>query len=578
MSQSNDDDFLSRYVGDESSAPQGGEQEPDAESVQPNPLGLSADPEGTNILDRATHARVLREAEELAAQELAAQTPGGADAPWPGRSADEPTTIGGFPPISTPRHGQPEPEHGRHTQPPQAPQHQPAPPQPAPPQHPGLDRAVPREQAPAAPQWPAPQWQQGPPPPPQPGGQPGFAQPPFGPAGVGARRDDELLDDSAKSVGRTRAEIHESNVVAPYKPVPQTGWRKGLYKATRINLGLSASEAHWNDLKRRLKVNLRGRYVIAVMQEKGGVTKTTTSAIIGAVLAQYRDEKVVAIDANPASGNLAERIDEPSTESWRGLNNDQHLVNYSDFRNYLGKDSHSGLEVLGSDSGPVPMSGTDLYEAWGRLQKLYPIAIVDCGTQHLDDVTRAILDYLPVDALVVPSTTSLDSAKAASRTLNWLMEHGYPHLVREAVVIVSNTKKVDAGAQVKQLHKDFERVVRSVHTVGFDPHLSDAVAIDISRLQPQTWQAYVEAAASLADGFTRAAERTPQQPQHPQQPVQPPRAPQPPTPGGPWQGPGPHAGPGQWNGGAQGPWQGGGQGHGGGQWPADGRWQGGQPR
>ncbi len=92
VSQSNDDDFLSRYVGDESSAPQGGEQEPDAESVQPNPLGLSADPEGTNILDRATHARVLREAEELAAQELAAQTPGGADAPWPGRSADEPTT------------------------------------------------------------------------------------------------------------------------------------------------------------------------------------------------------------------------------------------------------------------------------------------------------------------------------------------------------------------------------------------------------------------------------------------------------------------------------------------------------
>ncbi|MCT7367335.1 MinD/ParA family ATP-binding protein [Mycolicibacterium llatzerense] len=561
MSQSNEDDFLSRYVGDESSTPHGGGQDPGDESIRPNPLGLSPDPEGTNILDRETHARMMREAGELAAQQ-----PGAAAA---ARSADEPTTIGGFPPISAPRHGQPGPELGRHTQPPQAP-----PPLTAPSQRPGPERPFNPEQAPPVPQWPAPQWQQGPPPQPQqPGGQPGFAQP-FGPRSGGAQGDAELLDDSSASVGQMRAEIHESNVVAPYKLVPQTGWRKGLYKATRINLGLSASETHWNDLKRRLKVNVRGRYVIAVMQEKGGVTKTTTSAILGAVLAQYRDEKVVAIDANPASGNLASRIDEPSTESWVGLNADQNLVNYSDFRNYLGKDSHSGLEVLGSDRGKVPMSGTDLHQAWARLQKLYPIAIVDCGTQHLDDVTRAILDYLPIDALVVPSTTSLDSAIAARDTLNWLMVEGYPHLVREAVVVVSNTKKVDASAQVKQLHKDFERVVRSVHSVGFDPHLSDAVAIDINRLQPQTWQAYVEAAASLADGFTRAAERAPQQPQQSQQAVQPQRAPQLPTQGGPWQGQ--QAGPGQWRGGGQGPRQGGGPG--GGQWPADGRWQGGQAR
>ncbi|SLJ80517.1 MinD/ParA family ATP-binding protein [Mycobacteroides abscessus] len=568
MSQSNDDDFLSRYVGDESSTPHGGGQDPGDESIRPDPLGLSPDPEGTNIIDRDTHARMMREAGELAAQQPGPPSPVG--------SVDEPTTIGGFPPISAPRHGQPGLGQGRHTQPPQ----------PAPAPHPGLDHPFHPEQAPPVPQWPAPQFQQGPPPqPPQPSGQPGFAQP-LGPRG-GAQGDADLLDDSSASVGQMRAEIHESHVVAPYKPVPQTGWRKGLYKTTRINLGLSASEAHWNDLKRRLKVNLRGRYVIAVMQEKGGVTKTTTSAILGAVLAQYRDEKVVAIDANPASGNLASRIDEPSTESWVGLNADRNLVNYSDFRNYLGKDSHSGLEVLGSDRGKQLMTGVALHQAWARLQKLYPIAIVDCGTQHLDDVTRAILDYLPIDALVVPSTTSLDSAIAARDTLNWLMVAGYPHLVREAVVIVSNTKKVDASSQVKQLHKDFERVVRSVHSVGFDPHLSDAVAIDISRLQPQTWQTYVEAAASLADGFTRAAERAPQQPQQapqpqqalqPQQVLQPPRGPQPPTQGGPWQGPGPHAGPGQWHGGGQGPQQGGGQGHGGGQWTADGRWQGGQTR
>ncbi|WP_165693387.1 hypothetical protein, partial [Mycobacteroides abscessus] len=95
MSQSNDDDFLSRYVGDESSTPHGGGQDPGDESIRPDPLGLSPDPEGTNIIDRDTHARMMREAGELAAQQPGPPSPVG--------SVDEPTTIGGFPPISAPR-------------------------------------------------------------------------------------------------------------------------------------------------------------------------------------------------------------------------------------------------------------------------------------------------------------------------------------------------------------------------------------------------------------------------------------------------------------------------------------------
>lgn len=332
----------------------------------------------------------------------------------------------------------------------------------------------------------------------------------FPPPGAPVRRGLDPDDaENAASVGAMRAQIHESQVAAPYKPVPETGWRHGLYKVTRINVGLSASEAHWNDLRRRLKVNLRGKYVIAVMQGKGGVNKTTTTVILGAALAKYRDEKIVAIDANPAKGNLARRIDQPSTMSWRGLNRDRNLRDYSDFREYLGKDTHSGLEVLGSDKSRPSLTGPDLVRAWSILQVQYPIAIVDCGNQQDDDITRALLEHIQVDAIVVPSTTRLDGAQGAADTLNWLLESGYPHLVREAVVIVSNINKINASAQVRQLHADFERTVRSVHDVGFDQHLSDAVAIEFGRLQPDTQLRYIEAAASLADGFARAADRAP---------------------------------------------------------------------
>lgn len=308
-------------------------------------------------------------------------------------------------------------------------------------------------------------------------------------------------------MGDLRASIRESHVAPPYKPVPTTGWRKTLYRTTRINVGLSAEERHWNELDRRLKVNLRGNYVIAVFGEKGGVTKTTTAIGLGMALKKYRDEKIVAIDANPASGNLARRILEPSTLSWRGFIEDKALRHYSDYRQYMGKDTGTGLDVLASDPGDEVMTGANLVTAWRLLQVQYPIAIIDCGNQMRDDITKAILDELPVDAVVVPSTTRLDGALAAADTLNWLMEHGYPHLVRQAVVVVSNINKIKASEKVRRLHEDFEKAVHAVHDVPFDPHLSDATAIEFWRMAPEVQKAYIEAAASLVDGFAGAADR-----------------------------------------------------------------------
>ncbi|MGV7724228.1 nucleotide-binding protein [Mycobacterium kansasii] len=326
-------------------------------------------------------------------------------------------------------------------------------------------------------------------------------------AGARSRRAAGADDRSDASVGDLRAQIRESHVAPLYKPVPKMGWRKTVYRTTRINMGLSADERHWNDLYRRLKVNLRGNYVIAVFGEKGGVTKTTVAIGLGMALKKYRDEKIVAIDANPASGNLSRRIQEPSTLSWRGFVRDEGLRQYSDFRQYMGKDPDTGLDVLASDRGDDVLTGANLVEAWRRLQVQYPIAIIDCGNQMRDDIIKAILDELPVDAIVVPSTTRLDGAKGAADTLNWLMEHGYPHLVRQAVVVVSNVNNINASAQVRGLHEDFDKAVRAVHDVPFDQHLSDATAIEFWRMRPETQKAYIEAAASLVDGFAGAADR-----------------------------------------------------------------------
>ncbi|WP_308161886.1 MinD/ParA family ATP-binding protein [Mycolicibacterium goodii] len=334
----------------------------------------------------------------------------------------------------------------------------------------------------------------GPPPPP-----PGWAPRPPQPATWPAR--------GGESVGPMQAQVRQADLVRPYKPSPESGWRKRLYKTTRINLGPGADEREWNDLRRRLKVNLRGTYVIAVLQQKGGVSKTTTTLGIGAALAHYRSDKVVAIDANPASGNLAKRINEPSTGTWRTLLADPNLHSYSDFRHHLGIDSSSGLEVLAGDPGDAVLTGRELVMAWQRLARVYPVALLDCGNQMRDDITAAVLSM--ADAVVVASTTRYDGAEAAQQTLNWLISHGYPGLVREAVMVISNVNKITPTKAVRNLHEGFERVVRAVHDIPYDPHLSDATAVDFNRLAPATRRAFIEAAASVADGFVKAADKDP---------------------------------------------------------------------
>ena len=307
------------------------------------------------------------------------------------------------------------------------------------------------------------------------------------------------------SVGPLRASIREADLVKPYRGVPETGWRRALHRTTGINLGPSPADREWDNLRRRVSRNLRGDYLVAVVQQKGGVAKTTVSVGVGSALARYRDEKVVAIDANPASGNLAKRIEEPSAGTWRGLISDERLQSYSDFRHYLGKSSSSGLEVLGSDLGDEMLSGAQLTELWSRLQRHYPIGLVDCGNQMRDDVMAAVLGA--VDAVVVVSTTRLDGADGAAETLNWLVDHGYPHLVRSAVIVISDVFKVTESSSVRKLHEQFEKAVRTVHYVPFDPHLSDATAIDFDRLKPRSRRAFIEAAASLVDGFAAAADK-----------------------------------------------------------------------
>ena len=137
------------------------------------------------------------------------------------------------------------------------------------------------------------------------------------------------------------------------KAVPQSGWRKFIYKANRgtINPGLSTEEKEVEALKERVRQNVRGDYRIACLSLKGGVGKTTTTVGLGSTFASLRGDRIIAIDANPDLGTLAQRVPQQTNSTVRDLLEDPSIHRYSDVRAHTSQ-ALSRLEVLASESDP----------------------------------------------------------------------------------------------------------------------------------------------------------------------------------------------------------------------------------
>jgi MinD-like ATPase involved in chromosome partitioning or flagellar assembly len=104
-------------------------------------------------------------------------------------------------------------------------------------------------------------------------------------------------------------------------------------------------------------------------------------------------------------------------------------------------------------------------------------------------------------SLVVVSSASLDGARSASATLDWLEAHGLEKLAREAVVAISSVRPGGGIVDVLQLEDHFASRCREVVTVPYDPHLEAGGVLDLDELDRETMEAYYELAAAVGEGF-----------------------------------------------------------------------------
>jgi MinD-like ATPase involved in chromosome partitioning or flagellar assembly len=299
------------------------------------------------------------------------------------------------------------------------------------------------------------------------------------------------------------ADLTDDMIVRSRADRPAMGWRGAVFSASggRINPGVSEAEAARNVLLRRIRRNLPGAHQIAVSSLKGGVGKTTVSAVLGLTLAEHRGDRVVAVDANPDAGTLADRL-----TGEIGVTVRQMLENIASIDSLTAVSHYTSLagrlQVLASEQDPAmseAFNRTEYEQICAVLARFYNIIITDSGTGLVHSAMEGTLAL--ADSLVVVGSPTVDGSSRASKTLDWLVAHGYAEQVADAVVVLC-LDRVSPEIDRDRVRDHFLARTRAVVEIPYDPHLATGGRLDLGAMREETQLAFLELGALIADEFS----------------------------------------------------------------------------
>jgi MinD-like ATPase involved in chromosome partitioning or flagellar assembly len=272
----------------------------------------------------------------------------------------------------------------------------------------------------------------------------------------------------------------------------------GMRKA----FGASAAGDAWEsaEMTARLRQPVATCRQIAVMSVRGGAGKTTVAALTATVIAQYREDRVLAVDADSGLGSLPLRLGVRPERSVHDLAA-VRLRTWEEAAGYLTQTSERAWVLSGTASGRI---GAELdletfRAAAGGLSRYFSAAVIDCGAGIVAALQQGILANAHGQILVAPGT--VDGALSARGALDWYASNGFAAVLpRTVVALVTHSPHADA---------DFQRAEQllsaggmTVINVPYDRHLAAGTAIDTTKIGAAARMAVTRIAA---EAFVRSA-------------------------------------------------------------------------
>jgi MinD-like ATPase involved in chromosome partitioning or flagellar assembly len=226
---------------------------------------------------------------------------------------------------------------------------------------------------------------------------------------------------------------------------------------------------------------------IAVVSPKGGVGKTTVTALLGTLLSLLRRDPIVAVDTNPDFGSLG-RVLTPD-QNWY-VDDLAQLVSEDDELSLTALDSHLGRAVHGLLVVPAPTDPTRMAaldeEAYGRviarLKDFFSLILLDCGTGLQDPASAAAI--AASDQVVLITDAQPATASLVAESTDLLHQWGRP-----ITVVVNRMPAKDARLDVHQLSR-YLPAARGLVVVPDDMVAASRLAAGSFdwRDSPATWQ------------------------------------------------------------------------------------------
>jgi MinD-like ATPase involved in chromosome partitioning or flagellar assembly len=287
------------------------------------------------------------------------------------------------------------------------------------------------------------------------------------------------------------------------------GWR-GFLTRIGIRLAPSTDERKERADVRAVSQHWPGPRTIAVVNGKGGASKTPSTILLSAVFARYGGAGVLAWDNNQTRGTLGWRTEQGPHEATLLdlLPQAEHLLSTSaqsaDLAHFVHHQTRDRFDVLRSQpmvlADQQRVEPADVDAIWRVAAKYYRLILLDSGNDEADPMWLRMIDH--TDQLVVVTTTRDDHAEAGALLLEALAQRDQrsAQLAEQAVAIVSQADPKARPEELRDIATGYRTLAREVVTIPHDPAMVDGL-LRYGSLRPTTQRAWLAAGAAVARGL-----------------------------------------------------------------------------